>query len=73
MCTTVTLQMCRIAFPVQCVSFSVQAPHTAALTKLDKKVSERITKSSFIQSIYKNNSLGLKGKKRIIKKNKTCA
>lgn len=73
MCTTVTLQMCRFAFPVQCVSFSVQAPHTAALTKLDKKVSERITKSSFIQSIYKNNSVGLKGKIRIIKKNKTCA
>lgn len=54
MCTTVRLQMCVFAFPVQCVSF--QSPHTAALTKLDKEVSERITKSSFIQRIYKNNS-----------------
>lgn len=54
MCTTVRLQMRVFAFPVQCVSS--QSPHTAALTKLDKEVSERITKSSFIQGIYKNNS-----------------
>lgn len=56
------------AFPVQCVSF--QSPHTAALTKPDKEVSERITKSSFIQRIYKNNSPRLKGgeKKEELKK-----
>lgn len=70
MCTTVGLQMCVFAFPVQCVSF--QAPHTAALTKLDKEVSERITKSSFIQrSLQKHQSRTERKKKKKNLKNKT--
>lgn len=46
------------------LSFSVEAPHTAALTLLDKEVTESITKSSLFQPVYKNNSLDLKEKRK---------
>lgn len=38
------------------LSFAVEAPHTAALTPLDKRVTDSTTKSSLIQTVYKNNS-----------------
>ena len=46
------------------LSFAIQAPHTAALTPLDKEVTDSITESSLFQPVYKNNSLDLKEKGR---------
>lgn len=47
------------------MSFTVLAPHTVTVSKLDKEVSEWVTKSSFFQTFCKNNSLD-KGKKKNI-------
>lgn len=63
--TTVSPQTSVFAFPFEYgiyLSFSIEAPHTAALTLLDKEVTESITKSSLFQPVYKNNSLDFKEK-----------
>lgn len=65
MCTTACLQTHGVCFSsVIYLSFAIQAPHTAALTPLDKEVTDSITESSLFQPVYKNNSLDLKEKGR---------
>lgn len=44
--------------------FAIQALHSAALTPLDKEVTDSVTKSSLFQPIYKNNRLDLKAQGR---------
>lgn len=62
-CTTVRLPATVFAFPVQYI-WDLQSPHTASLTLVDKEVTDRVTKSSLFQLVYKNNSLDFKGKKK---------
>lgn len=61
-CAQQSLQTSVFAFPVQYIrAFAIQPLHSAALTSLDKEVTDSITKSSLFQAVYKNNSKDLEG------------